>query len=355
LRKCVTFQCSATEIIHSIGLCLLVYVVLPDMDIVRGIILLNGVAVLPSLLYPICASEPKLHADERRRGFSVSKMWIVILNTTVAIIQFAFIPVVLLFESFIETSYMDRNPENIVMFIVAMVFVSCSWWENFTDDRFCGKTNKKSASKSWILGIKFDLQEARPIVSFFTSFFKIGITCLFAYLAMNLKPFAGDDEEAENHSFRSITALEAFSSLARKNVKENAAILTLTTTSFVGYYVGYTACKLKLQGFSFSFPLIISTPLAVLVASFDCRHNWLWPFTNEERNECSDNDTIELIGLYVVGALVWLSIYWLCRHIFFPNIERLARTERYNLQKNIASHTTTNSVIVRLRFVNIIE
>ncbi|XP_052803668.1 uncharacterized protein LOC128233850 isoform X2 [Mya arenaria] len=322
------FFCVFMEVMHSIGLCILVFIVLPDMDTVRGIILINGVAILPSLLYPICASEVKLHADHRRRGITLNKAVTFCLNIVVAIVQVGFIPLVLVSDNFLETSWMDRGLANIVYFIIGMIFVSFSSWENFTDDRFCGKTNKQSLIKGWLLGVKFDLQESRPVLTFFTSVTKIGVTCLLVYLTKLGKPFGGDDENSFTHSIASISAGEAFAKLGDLPIKDNSAILTLTLTAFVGYYVGYTSCKLKLQRLAFSLPLLLSTPIAVLVAHFDCRHNWLDPFTNEDRNQCLDDGVLGLILLYVTGAIIWLSIYWLCAHIFYPDIERLAKTER---------------------------
>ncbi|KAH3703114.1 hypothetical protein DPMN_078143 [Dreissena polymorpha] len=322
--------CIAMETIHSLGLCALVFIILPDMDIVRGILLLNGVAVLPSILYPVTASEPSTSKGGcqgcfGRRGFFS-------LSVFAAIVQLAFIPLVILFDNFVAGSRIDSQLHTIVIFVVAMIFVSFSWWENFSDDQFCGKTNDNSIIKTEFLKLKFNLQESRPVINFFTSLWKISITCLLTWVTKMFKPFSftNDNPDAKFHRIDNVTLADVFRKLAAMPLKDNAAILTLTLATFVGYYIAYTACKLKMQKFSFSIPLIISTPMAVIIASLDCRptFNLLIPFTNELQNVCEKHDFKEWVGVYIAGVLVLASLYWLCKHIFFPNIERLARTER---------------------------
>ncbi|XP_052242460.1 chitin synthase chs-1-like [Dreissena polymorpha] len=317
--------CIVMETIHSLGLCALVFIILPDMDIVRGLWLLNGVAILPSILYPITASELRTN-----KGGCLGRIGVFSLSVFAAVVQVAFIPLVILFDNFVAGSTMDSKAQTIVIFIIAMLFVSFSWWENFSDDRFCGRTNDNSIIKTKYLKLKFNLQESRPVISFFTSLWKIGITCLLTWLTKQYKPFS-DSMNSEHHGIDGVSMADAFRKLGDMPLKDNAAVLTLTLTTFVGFYVAYTTCKLKIQKFSFSFPLIISTPLTVVIASVDCRpsFNLLIPFTNELQNVCEQHDEVnEWVGVYIAGVVVLASLYWLCRHIFSPNIERLARTER---------------------------
>lgn len=316
---------------HSVGLCILVYVILPELDIVRGIILLSGVAAVPSLVFPICASDVKLNRhsyDETEEAGPVKTLFVFCLNVLTAIIQIGFIPLVLVTDNFISTSHVDKDFTLIALFIIGMICVSFSWWENFVDDRFCGYTTQRSFMKSTLLAIKFDLQEARPVVTFFTSILKIAVTILGAWLTKEYKPYH-DGENADAHSIANVTLGQVFDKLGDMDIKDNTSILVLTLTSFIGYYVGYTACKLKLQKFSFDIPLILSTPIAVLLAAFDCEGNLFLPFTNELQNMCKEGSLDwERVWVYIAGACVWASLYWLCKHIFYPNIERLAKTER---------------------------
>jgi len=321
-----------TELFHSVGLCILVFVVLPELDLVRGIILLNGIAVVPSLIFPVCSSSVKVNRKsddgEKEEVSTVRTLLVFVFNVLTAVVQVGFIPLVLVTDNFIPTSHVDKDFNLIAMFIVGMIFISFSWWENFVDDRFCGSTTQRSFMKSTILAMKFDLQEARPVVTFFTSILKIAVTVLATWLTKEYRPFH-DAENADVHSIDDINIGQIFNKLGEMAIKDNSAIISLTLAPFVGYYVGYTACKLKLQTCSFNMPLILSTPIAVGLASFNCDSNVFGLFTNELQNECRDsiNDWDRIIT-YIIGAVVWVSLYWMCRHIFFPNIERLAKTER---------------------------
>ncbi|XP_053372897.1 chitin synthase chs-2-like [Mercenaria mercenaria] len=324
-------MCLIVEMMHSIGLCILAFVVLPELDIVRGIFLLSGVAVIPAVLFPVCASDVKVH-NRRERQSSGLKLAVFVLNILTALLQFGYIPVVLLRDHFINDSKLDNEVYNIVLFVVSMIFVSCTYWENFVDDRFCGRTNQRGCWRRLILKTKFDLQEARPIILCSTTFFKIGLTILFSWVIKTYHPenVTVTDSERNNNTKRidTVTISDAFDKIGELPVANSAAIIALTLSAFVGHYVGYTACKLHLQMFSFNIPLILSTPLAIVLATVDCSViRLLVPFTNEKRT-CKHVAVQNAVEHFFYGIVAWMSLYWLCRHIFYPHIEKLAKTER---------------------------
>lgn len=316
------------EVLHSVGICILAFIVLPELDIVRGILLLNGVAVVPAILFPVCASDVKQSRRSNEPNQSAcNRLAVFALNILTCILQIFYIPAVLLLDHFIPDSKMDNEVDNIVYFIISMIFVSCAYWENFVDDRFCGRTNSRGCWRKFVLKAKYELQEARPIMSTCTSFFKIGVTFLLSWL---IKSFYEENTDKNEHKvISSVTFSEAFEELGNQSVAYSAAIITLTLSAFVGHYVGYTACKLKLQRFSYNIPLLLSTPIAVIIAAVHCPvTNLLNPFTDKEALCRPDEQDWERVLHYTIGLAVWMSLYWLCRHIFYPDIERLAKTER---------------------------
>jgi hypothetical protein len=346
-----------------------VFLVLPELGTVRGIFLINGVASIPSVLMAFCASDVKVsrsreegapdvnqrrsleegasevnhrhpredlgvsdvneeNNEKNNRKQKCKRTVVFTLNIVIILLQFGYIPFILRLDHAVPTSDLNHKTYDIVLFVVAMFFISFSWWENFTDDRFCGPMSD-SGWKTFILKTKFDLQESRPVITACTSFVKIGLIFLFSWLIKIYHPNNAEGRNAKN--IVRVTFKEAFGYFTTLPFSDKSSILTLILSAFVGYYVGYTACKLKLQRFSFNIPLILSTPLAVVVTSLDCTkggNSVLFPFTTEDR-ECNEKPERKLIWLqYVYGFAVWLSLYWLCRHIFYPNIERLAKTER---------------------------
>ncbi|XP_053372898.1 uncharacterized protein LOC123560715 [Mercenaria mercenaria] len=325
------FLCLIVEVMHSIGLCILAFIVLPELDIVRGIFLLSGVAVLPAVLFPVCASDVKIHNRRERQSCGLKRV-VFTLNILTALLQFGYIPVVLLTNHFIEDSKLDNEVYNIVLFVVSMIFVSCTYWENFVDDRFCGRKIQRGCWRKLILKTKFDLQEARPIISCSTTFFKIGLTIFFSWIIKTYHPenVTVTDPERNNNTKRidMVTFSDAFDKIGELPIANSAAIIALTLSAFVGHYVGYIACKLQLQMFSFNIPLILSTPMAILLASVDCFViRLLVPFT-DEKITCKHVPVRDAVEHYICGIVAWMSLYWLCRHIFYPNTEKLAKAER---------------------------
>ena len=283
----------------------------------RGLMILSGVAIMPALLKPIFSSEAK--ASNVEKVSYGKRICIFMMDLIALIIQCGYIPLVLITEHFDDQSDQDSRTERIVEYVLAIVLLSFSWWENFVDNRFFGEITPKNFWYKSVMSVKFDLQESRPIVSVFMSLWKIGLTCLMCWLL-------GNDEGADMDEYFS----RAFDKLANQPFAENSSILTLTLAAFVGHYVGYTACKLRLQRFSYDVPLVLSTPLAVLIVSLHCEFgNVLTVFTDEKLEYgCNDLDIRSEWWHYLAGVAALLSLYWIGRHIFFPNIERLAKTER---------------------------
>ena len=311
------FQCFLMEGFHSVGLCLLCFDILPEMDMARGLMILSGVAIMPALLRPVFSSEAKM---KNVRNDSYTKSICIFLMDLIAlVVQCGYIPLVLITDHFFEHSDQDASTERIVEYACALCLISFSWWENFVDNRFVGKLTQRNCWYKFIMSVKFDLQESRPVTSVFISLWKIGVTCLMCWVL-------GRDEDVDMSEY----FLRAFDKLGDQPFAENSSILTLTLAAFVGHYVGYTACKLRLQRFSYDIPLALSTPLAVLVVTMQCKYdNILTVFTDEKLEYgCTGINPESDWWHFLVGLATLLSLYWIGRHIFFPNIERLAKTER---------------------------
>ena len=271
---------------------------------------------MPAILRRFFASEAKLRSTQKS---TKKRICIFSVDLIALFIQCGYIPLVLMTGHFNEQSEQISSKERIVEYACAIVLISFSWWENFADNRlFCTLTAKNHWYK-FIMSIKFDLQESRPIVSVFMSLWKIGLTCLMCWAL-------GSDEDADMLEYFNM----AFDQLSNQPFAKQSAIVTLTLTAFVGHYVGYTACKLRLQSISYNIPLVLSTPLAVLIVSLHCQYgNILTVFTEEQlEHGCTDLDLELDWWHYLAGLAVLWSLYWIGRHIFFPNIERLAKTER---------------------------
>ncbi|KAJ8307019.1 hypothetical protein KUTeg_015103 [Tegillarca granosa] len=309
------FMVVFVELLHTCGLCILLFRVLPELDMARGIMLMNATCLLPCLLKPICASN--LSTGKAACNSKGGRMFTFVLDLLSVIVQLSVYPIIILYDYYLDRTYFKMHHDikeiNVIEAVFAILLVSFSWWENFVDDRFCGKLKASNPLQKFILGIKFDLQESRPIILTFCGFLKAGLAVALAYL------FRG------NLSFN---FGEVMGNLKDDKIQENVSIIFLTLTAFVGYYIAYTACKLQLQKFCFSFPLILSTPLAVLLAVFDCNYHFLNVVSTETR-ACWDIWPNHLKIIHVTAGVLWfISLYWIGRHIWFPNQKRLAKVER---------------------------
>ncbi|KAK3584473.1 hypothetical protein CHS0354_005276 [Potamilus streckersoni] len=331
IRWSTLLFCMLMEGVHAGGIALFVFRLLPELDMVRAILLLNAVGIVPSILSPICSSAVKRKkATEHPCENIGNKTARLIFDFLSFIAQISVIPVIILFEYFPgdHAKNIERDPAKNTEVAFTIVMVSFSTWENFVDDRFCGSLGYNSCLKNFMLSLKYDLQESRPKITFFTSLIKIAVL-LGAVYGIHI-----DLADRENQDFM-LNAWHAFNEINKLSMALKSSALILIITTFVGYYSAYTACKLDLQIFSFSLPLFLSTPLAFVLTYVDClsvdRH-FLGRFSSEKRFCGLDGNDGWNIWIFwwqiLLGAVWWVSIYWMGRHIWFPTQERLSKVER---------------------------
>ena len=320
------------EILHSIGLCLLVFHLLPDLGAIQGIGLLSAAVIFPSFVKPFFSNDNESKSSKLTKG----KMLCVVLDILAFFVQLSAIPTLIIqniphikdnntnpgnysindtTDMGVKSDYVVETSLESVKIVGAMLLCSLSWWENFIGDKACG--SKHGPIKQTFLKLKFDLQESRPYISLFVSFFKIGTSFVFAYLLM--------------HDSLSFDVSKHIGSIGNfRDVKSFSLFLLLILSGYLGYYVAYTVCKLQMQKLSFSIPCLISTPLAMGVLSLECysENKYLWVVSKHTLSTSCENDLEAPWFSFPLAALWFLSFYWLGRHIWFPTQERLAKVER---------------------------
>uniref|UniRef100_A0A8W8N3N0 Myosin motor domain-containing protein n=1 Tax=Magallana gigas TaxID=29159 RepID=A0A8W8N3N0_MAGGI len=236
--------CVVIEILHSIGLCLLVFHLLPDLGVVQGIGLLSAVAIVPSLLKPFSSYNTY---NEKKTSTARRRILFFVLDLMAILAQFSAIPVVIIPNTqflhgngthtigdlvnrykneSMSTEFSINTPLHSFKIVGALFLCSLSWWENFVDDEICNTIPLPEA----FVKIKSDLQERRPIIFLFVSFFKIGTSVVFAYLLM---------QDSLTFGFNEIGKYE--------EMDMYSDILALILSGYVGYYLAYTVCKLQMQ------------------------------------------------------------------------------------------------------------
>ncbi|CAC5369431.1 CHS1 [Mytilus coruscus] len=301
------------EGMHSVGLGFLVFKVLGELHAAHGIMVLNTTCFVPSFLHLFTSTEATDGEFGKKCRKSCKRVTDTIIDLLACVAQISVIPLVIYFDIY----KMDVSTEEIIYIICCFLLCSLSWWENFMPDGTTMKntTHNKTAYlkkvEQFILSIKFDLQEGRPFITAISSLLKIGVTILIGVLL----------PEPE------LNVVTAWKGLTSDEIFKFTPIICITTCSFVAYYMAYTACRLKLQVISFSLACFLSTPVAVAIAMTDCEYNFLSTFSKDSLN-CQEEVSIDSYMYFIWGFIWFISIYWIARHIWSPNQERLAKVDK---------------------------
>ncbi|XP_041372213.1 uncharacterized protein LOC121385560 isoform X2 [Gigantopelta aegis] len=335
------------ETLHSFGMCLLIFRILPFADQFTGIALISSVAALPCLLRLISCHDVRQESDPHltARGNKTcclnmrtccnskcGRVTKTLLDIVVLLAQLSVIPSIVMWD-LLKKGSESKETIPILTVTAAFVFVSFGNWENFTDDRFFCKIKPRGVG-SFILKARYELQEGRSGLFMLTHLWKIILTTILAYFFQ------------DNLSFDLPSTMKSLTD-SGNDLLTIGPVFGLVFSSLVAYYIGYIACKLRMQNFSFSVPLVLSTPVAYCVFVLNSQYNML-------RYIMTDSSS-KYPGLmenwhHLVGGIVWwLSLLWLTRHIWFPRQENLAKFERMFTNPMYCGILTTENLLLNRR------
>ena len=116
ITSSIDFQIIAVEIAQTFGLCLLVFIVLPRLDAIRGLLLTPAVAFIPSLLHVFL--RPKYETKRAPK---------LILDILAVLMQAS----ALCFWLFIDRPKAEGESDHFRWALpVSLILVSLSWWQN---------------------------------------------------------------------------------------------------------------------------------------------------------------------------------------------------------------------------------
>ena len=321
------------ETIHSIGFVLFAFKVLPSVNIIRGAILMMGVCVVPGVLKVFSRLQ-----DESWRGAKIA------LDVAAALLQLSLVfiwPITISFEGGRE-KLADMWP-----ITVSLPLISVAWWENYVDtDTSLGAVGR------FLLRMKRRVARTRSKTYIVAHLWKIPLTfalmigCLVGlhgYSVRQLFDFSVSDVTCRNAlpGARDVR-LEDYAQLNRDWLM---ASLIQITASLLCYLAARAACKVRIQYIGFSIPLVLA-PLAtfgLLVGGCEVWNDNPLYFAHRLPTylfwRCHDKDELGQIAIkdsIWVIALWWLSEVFITRHIWFPKVERLAKTSKYVLHTPLA-------------------
>lgn len=318
------------ETCHTLGLALLMFVVLPELDAVKGAMLTNCLCVVPGVM--------GLLSRTKKEGRRAVKSIVDIAAIAAQITGFVVWPL------------LEDRPV-LYLIPVSALLTSCGWWENYVSPQ-----SPFSFVRS--LGrIKEELRTTRYFSYMFISVWKIMfffaaiIVILYCkgedpgmftgLFGQGLAPHKIIVEEVTNLN----TVLpDVVSTQFKDTIDVDAAyntviyvIIIQIVAAYLCYIFGKFACKIMIQGFSYAFPVNLTVPVSIsfLIAACGIRNgdpcfyqgsipDYLF-FDSPPAFVLSDFANRQMAWAW----LLWLlSQTWITLHIWTPKCERLATTEK---------------------------
>ncbi|KAF0297192.1 Chitin synthase chs-2 [Amphibalanus amphitrite] len=289
---------AALESLHTVGVAILVYAALPELDSVRALMLTNCVCLVPGLLGMISR-----HPEEPHRVLKLSMDAVALLLQVTGCIVW---PVIEAGRGNYTAAWAIPS---------ALVLTSVGWWENFVTEKRPVERRKK--------GEEFTIFESRPEGDEESgeTGFAVGFLTFFQNLKWRL-----NKTRYVTYFFVSVWKVAVF-----------FGMMVLLSYFRLEDLQGKFACKICIQPFSFSLPVSLAVPcsLSLLLLFCGMRADDACCFNDSIPSylffECPSGDYIDS---FMTEDMVWiwamwlLSQVWITTHIWFPTSFRLAPTEK---------------------------
>jgi len=346
LRICVFKSCRKSsfsdflvvwvfESMHIVGISLLFFVVLPELDVVKGAMITNCLCFIPALL-----GLASRHNKESKRFLKILMDLIAIGGQCTG---FFIWPIV------------EFHNSNYVAWAIpiATFLTSAGWWENYVDRR------SPLAPVRQLGRIKDRLKRTRYFVYSFMSVWKVILffSTMLLFLHLNGTPIGTlfthfqDSFYAHNINVTRIVEnrggpipdfpgggkLEEIIQIRSTDFTPYHVLIIQICAAYCTYIFGKFACKICIQGFSFAFPVNLTIPVVVslLISACGLRTGDSCFFKGTIPDylywECPGED---FLNDFISKEHAWIWLFWLLSqtwvtlHIWSPQMERLASTEK---------------------------
>ncbi|GAB0098083.1 Chitin synthase [Sergentomyia squamirostris] len=319
-----TFEC-----LHVIGLGVLAFKVLPNFDAIKGVMLTNGLCIIPGVL-GLLSRSPSTN------------------RFIVKIIMDIFAIVAQLSSIFVWPSIDSTQLDMMAWIMLASILISTGWWENYVSVGSFIEPIRRIAD------MKSKIGRSRYYVYLYLAPLKIILFFLMA-VAFNIysvKRYFTDFEAAfQNHTINIVDIQPIFGENLPNmpDMTENDKF-TIQSTHFAIFWIlliqmlsGYFtyffarfACKIHIQSVSFSFPLCLTVPISMTLMFVLAGQR--------EQNTCVfdgfipnylffNTPTTEKFIVYLRNDAPWIWVLWLFSqvwitlHIWSPRCNKNAPTD----------------------------
>ncbi|XP_063921349.1 chitin synthase chs-2-like [Zophobas morio] len=318
-----------TELCPAVGSAILVYVVLPELDVIKGAMLTNAACFIPGIV-AMFSRNPRSVNDDLRMTLDI-----------VSIVAQA--------SSFVIWPLVEDNV-TLYMIPVSVILISLGWWENFVSD---------SSQLPFIKQLAKNKEEFKTETYFIYTIIA-PLKCIFFFCtALVIFQIREDDVSflfdsfGEAFSDRTLNAtpiipmLEVnYQEAIQDGVPAIISVDYLTPiwvwlinigATYICYAFGKFSCKVMIQVVGFAFPINLSVPVLLSGLIAMCGMYY--------KDECSFVDTIPAYLFFDLPPLafledflskqhawiwlIWLlSQAWITVHIWSPNCDKLSSTEQ---------------------------
>ncbi|XP_046961036.1 chitin synthase chs-2 isoform X1 [Vanessa cardui] len=321
------------ESLHTIGMGLLFFVILPELDVVKGAMITNCLCLVPAILGLLSRNS----RDSKRFVKVIVDMAAIVAQVT----------------GFIVWPLLENKPV-LWLIPISSLCISLGWWENYV-------TRQSPIGIIKSLGrLKEELNHTRYYTYRFMSIWKILLFLMCILLAIWIE---GDDpamffqlfnpgfgphnivvEEVQIQLGSTIIPDLANATLTGDSVEVAAvyksAFYVLLIQVFAAYFCyifGKFACKILIQGFSYAFPINLVIPLVVnfLIAACGLRNGDTCIFHGTVPDYLFfESPSVFSLSDFISRQMAWIWLLWLLSqtwitiHIWTPKAERLASTEK---------------------------
>ncbi|XP_052079428.1 chitin synthase chs-1-like [Mytilus californianus] len=316
LNMSVLFVVLFRETIHSIGISILAFLVLPAFDPASASVVYLTVAVTPPLINIIDQLVNQRKEDDNENK---SKLYMC-SETSMLSISFPLIGFLLQLTGIVFIAIYIKIGWLIGMFIMSVFFTSIDYWENFVA--------REGNSSKFRRRMRYELGKQKTKLTFIVSFWKIIVTCIVI-----MAVFVGQGQDSSS-AFKSLfntgisTLTTAFGNrrFGYNPICKNYTPFILAVTNICCKYICYKSsravCVINCQRFGFSIPLtIIHVATTVTLIGLMYRPEIL-TFSSCDFlfSTWCIKGIDQLIGncyeLFVAFILLFISILLITRHIW---------------------------------------
>ena len=297
--------------LQAIGLLLMLFIVLPTVDVLRGAVIMMGVGIIPAVFVFI----------NNIRAFKLNRLRL--LNNIVA-----FFSVGIQVGSVLTLCLESTINFTTWAFVLSCILISLGWWENFAQGQI-------HISKAFLIDftkLKFLLRQTRHKTNLYGMIIKILTTVLFIQFYVKSDIYQNSSLNSSNvqpSTLDNTSVLnEGVISSVYRLYYDNDVVFHVIIFTFLCTYASTLACKLKMQLFAFSLPIVMVAPLTLVMLYLKCDNiivmdGFIWSDI-----QCPTIEMNTYKYTIAIAALLWFSCLSITWYIWIPRNERMAKIER---------------------------